>query len=140
MRKETEPLIAETYLERIKKIDAIIVNKMRDYKRWKDIAEGMGGFSVGERVQSSRNLQRGSNAIIEYISIEEEIEALKEERKAIIQTMEQLPIPEYSILFKIYVEGCTLKEVAYSFGNSYDWAKKKKRKALNMVQKFLDSP
>ena len=70
-------MTAEEYLKQIKMIDAIIINKKKEYRRWKDIADGYGGgFSVSERVQTTRNLQRGSDAIIEYISIEQEISSL----------------------------------------------------------------
>ena len=131
-------LNAEAYLSRIKKVDVLIQNKMRDYKRWVDIADGMGGASVGERVQSTRNLHKGADAIIEYIGIEEELERLKDERMEIIRTIEMLPIPEYSILCKLYIEDYTMKEVAYSFDRSYDWVKKKKRKALRMIQQILN--
>ena len=129
---------AVEYLERIKKLDVLIQGRLRDYKRWCDIADGMGGVSTVDRVQSSRNLHRGQDAIIEYISIEEDIERLKDERMQIIRTIERLPIPEYSILCKIYIEDFTMKEIAFSYERSYDWVKKKKRRALKMIQQILD--
>ena len=129
---------AVEYLERIKKLDVLIQGRLRDYKRWCDIAEGMGGVSTGDRVQSSRNLHRGQDAIIEYISIEEDFERLKDERMQIIRTIERLPIPEYSILCKIYVEDYTIKEIAHAYDRSYDWVKKKKRKAIAMIQEILN--
>ena len=129
---------AEKYLEQIKKIDAIISNKLKEYKRWVDVADGMGGFSVGDRVLSSRNLHKGSDAIAEYIDIESEINALKARKKAILDTIQQLPYTEYQILYKIYVEGYMLKELPSQFDRSYDWVRMKKRKALEMLQDILD--
>lgn len=129
---------AEKYLEQIKKIDAIISNKLKEYKRWVDVADGMGGFSVGDRVLSSRNLHKGSDAIAEYIDIESEINALKARKKAILDTIQQLPYTEYEILYKIYVEGYMLKELPSQFDRSYDWVRMKKRKALEMLQDILD--
>ena len=35
-------MTAEQYLGRIKKIDVLIENKVKDYKRWIETAEGMG--------------------------------------------------------------------------------------------------
>lgn len=131
-------MIAEKYLSRIEKIDAIISNKVKDYKRWVEIAEGLGDFSVSERVQSSKNLQKIPDAIGRYIDIDREIEALKRERLEIINTLEQLPNTEYELLYQVYVKGYTLKEVADYFDRSYDWVKKRKRKALLMVQDVLD--
>ena len=132
-------MTAEEYLKQIKMIDAIIINKRKDYNRWKEKADGYGGgFSVTERVHTTRNLQKGSDAIIEYISIEEEIKALEKKRKGIIETLQQLPCDEYKILYAIYVDGYRVKELPSSFKMSYDWVKKKKRKALDLVQQIID--
>lgn len=131
-------MTAEQYLEQIQKLDVIIINKLADYNRWVAIAGGLGGVSVGDRVQSSRNLQRGSDAIGRYIDIEREIDALKQKRLDIIKTVEQLPPIEYDLIYRLYVQGHSLKEIAYHFDKSYDWVKKRKRKALGMVQKLID--
>lgn len=129
---------AETYLDRIKKIDSMIKNKLRDYARWVEVADGLGGAALGERVQSSRNLHRGSDAIDTYIDIEREINALKKERQSIIATIEQLPSTEYDVIYKLYVEDYTMKELAYHAGKSYDWVKSKKKHGLELVQGLLD--
>lgn len=131
-------MTAEKYLEQIRKIDAIIINKLKDHKRWVEIAEGLGGFSVGERVQSSRNLHRGADAIGNYIDIESEIKALREQRQGMIDTIEKLPCDEYKVIYKIFVEGYMLKEIPSLFDKSYDWAKKTKRDALRNLQEILD--
>lgn len=130
---------AEVYLDRIKKIDSMIKNKLRDYARWVEQADGLGGAALGERVQSSRNLHRGADAIGNYIDIEREIAALKQERQTIIQTIEQLPAAEYDVIYKLYVEDYTLKEVAYHAGKSYRWVKLKKNHSLLLVQSLLDA-
>ena len=129
---------AEKYLQRIKQIDVIIGNKIEDHKKWVEIAEGLGGASAGERVQSSKNLQQIPNAIGRYIDIEREIDALKQERQAIISTIERLPTTEYDLVYKLYVKDFTLKELAYHFGKSYDWVKVKKRHALTLIQVIVD--
>lgn len=131
-------MTAEEYLEQIKKIDAMISNKKRDYERWTNVADGLGDFSVSERVKTSRNLHRGSDAIIEYISIEGEIKALEKKRNGIIATLQQLPCDEYKILYAIYVDGSMLKELPSLFHKSYAWVKWKKRNALDHVQQIID--
>lgn len=131
-------MTAEKYLEQIGKIDSVIINKLNDYRRWVEIAEGIGGFSVGERVQTSRNLHRGADAIGCYIDIESEIKALREKRQSIIDTIERLPCDEYKVIYKIFVEGYMLKEIPSLFDKSYDWAKKTKRDALKRIQDILD--
>lgn len=129
---------AETYLDRIKKIDSMIKNKLRDYARWVEVADGLGGAALGERVQSSRNLHRGSDAIDTYIDLEREINALKKDRQSIIDTIEKLPSAEYGVIYKLYVEDYTLKEVAYHFQKSYEWAKYKRKQGIELVQAVLD--
>lgn len=129
---------AEEYLDHIKKIDSMIKNKLRDHARWLEVADGLGGAALGERVQSSRNLHRGSDAIDTYIDLEREINALKQKRQHIINTIERLPNVEYEVIYKLYVETYTLKEVAYHFGKSYDWVKRHKHNALELLQNILD--
>lgn len=132
-------MTAEEYLEQIKKIDSMIRNKLRDYQRWAEVADGMGGAALGERVQSSRNLHRGSDAIGNYIDIEREINALKKERQTIIQTIERLPPDEYTVIYGLYVDCYSMKEIAYTEKKSYDWMKRKKRKGLALIQSHLDA-
>lgn len=129
---------AEQYISRIKMIDVIIGNKREEYNRCVKIAEGLGDFSVSERVQTSRNLHSGQNAIIKYIDIENEIKALEKERQAIIHTLERLSPEEYVVLYDFYVKDYSLKEISYNLKKSYEWAKQVKRKALKRVQLILD--
>ena len=142
-------MTAEEYLDRIKKIDAMIKNKQREHWRWEEVADGMGGASDGERVQASRNLHRSADAIGNYIDLEREIDALKQERQTIIRTIEQLPSIEYDVIHKLYIgvynrerdiyKVYTRKEVAYIYGKSLDWVKERKRKGLMLIQTMLDA-
>jgi DNA-directed RNA polymerase specialized sigma subunit len=138
IRQGGDNVTAEEYLEQIRKIDTIIINKLNDYHRWVEIAEGMGGVSVGDRVQTSKNLHQIPDAIGRYIDIEREIEELKRKRQAIIGTIERLPSIEYRLLYQIYVNEKMLKELPSMFGMSYDWVKKTKARALRNVQAILD--
>lgn len=126
-----------TYLDQIKKLDAIIANRYEDYSRWVEVADGLGGASVGEMVQTSRNLHRGADAIGNYIDIEREINALKAERQAIINTIERLPSAEYDLIYKLYVKDYTMKELAYHYGKSYEWVKQRKRNAFSLLQDLI---
>lgn len=129
---------ADVYLDQIKKIDLIIINKRDDYKRWVDIATGLGSFSDSERVKSSSNPQKIPNAIIKYVDIEREIDELKRKRAEIIKTIERLPSAEYMVIYSLYVEGYTLKEISYRYKKSYEWAKKKKQRGLMLIQRIID--
>ena len=129
---------AVEYLQRIEKIDALLENKKEDYERAFAVAGGMGGFSACDSVQSSKNFQKMPDAVCKYIEIEKEMDDLKRERKAIVETLEQLPAVDYDLLFKTFVQGYSLKEIAKHFDKSYDWAKKRKRTALDLLQSVLD--
>lgn len=130
---------AVQYLQRIKKIDALLANKKGDYERLFADAVGMGGFSASDPVQSSKNFQKMPDAVCKYIEIEQEMNELKRERKSIIETLETLPAVDYDLLFKTFVQGYSLKEIARHFDKSYDWAKKRKRTALDLLQSILDN-
>lgn len=128
---------AEEYLERVRKIDSFIRNKLRDYARWLQEADDFGGCSMGDRVKSSRNLHRGADAIGNYIDVEAEIKALKFERSAIIAKIEMLPRDEYVVLYGIYVDGLSFNEIAYNERKSYEWVKVHRRKGLDLIQKLI---
>lgn len=132
-------LNAEQFIKRINKIDALIFVKRKQYQRLVDVAEGMsGGFTVGDRVQSSPNLHKGADAVASYVVIEEEIEKLLGEKSRILAVLERLPEKEYRILYAYYVEEQSLKEIAFEHKMSYEWTKKKKHDALTRLQKILD--
>lgn len=129
---------AEAYLDRIKKIDSVLRNKLTELNETGEAAEDIGGCNIGERVQSSRNLHRSSDAIDRYIDIEREIASLKRERMEIIKTIERLPSSEYDVIYKLYVQDYSMKEIAFVSKKSYDWVKRKKRWSLAFIQSILD--
>jgi DNA-directed RNA polymerase specialized sigma24 family protein len=131
-------MTAEEYLDQIKKIDSMIKNRIGDYNRWVEIAEGLGGAAVGERVQASRNLHQIPNAIGRYVDIEREIERLKEERLSIIRTIEKLPSSEYEVIYKLYVQDYSIKEISYQMRKSYRWVRYRKEDGLKHLQAMLD--
>lgn len=131
-------MTAEQYLQQIKRYDYIIANKLKEYRRWVEVADGMGGFSAGERVKSSRNLHKGADAISNYIDVEREIDELKRKRQELINTLQLLSPIEYDILYKLYIEDHVMKELASEYHKSYAWVKEKKKKALVHLQEILD--
>jgi DNA-directed RNA polymerase specialized sigma24 family protein len=131
-------MTAEKYLEQLQKLDVIINNKRAERRRWASIADSMGGFSLGDRVQSSRNLHRGADAIAEYLDLDNEIKALVAKKRAIIDTLQRLPCNEYNVLYRIYADGYMLKELPSEFNKSYEWCKKKKSRGLRLLQNILD--
>ena len=131
-------MTAEQYLRQIEKLDTEIAIKQKEYARLLARAKSMGGLSIGERVQATRNLQRDADTICEYIDVEREINALKSKKRAILDTIKKLPSKEYRILYRVYAEGAMIKELPSEFKKSYSWVQMKKRRALEHLQIILD--
>lgn len=140
-RKVTD-MKAKTFLEQLAKLNKLIENKMIERQQWMSIATGSGQGTDSERVQSSGNPQKMADAVARYVDIEREIDAaidkFIEKRNHIISVIEQLPVTEYDILHKVYVQGIPLDEVAVAFGKSYSWVTSKHGRALKAVQDILD--
>lgn len=134
---------AKTFLEQLAKLNKLIENKMIERQQWMSIATGSGQGTDSERVQSSGNPQKMADAVARYVDIEREIDAaidkFIEKRNHIISVIEQLPVTEYDILHKVYVQGIPLDEAAVAFGKSYSWVTSKHGRALKAVQDILDA-
>ena len=109
---------------------------------WKAVATGTTVCSEGDRVQSSGSKQKMADAICRYMQMEDEINAaidrLVDTKQEIIETIESLPIDEYDLLHKIYVQKKELFEAATEMDRSYRWATSIHGRALAKVQKILD--
>lgn len=129
---------AEQYLKQIGKIDRLIENKRREQIRCDEMASSMGEFSTAERVQSTPNHHKMTDAIDRSVDLGIEIKVLKNQRAEIIKTLEELPENEYDILYAVYVDRLALKEVAGKLRKSYSWVSHNKSIALKGLQKILD--
>lgn len=147
----------KVFLNQLKKLDAMIENKMIEREQWKAIAEGVtaGGTSVivldkkgkqqlhnMEKVQSSGNPQKMADAIHKMIEIDDEIDLcidkLIDAKKDVLSVIEKLPAAEYDIIHKIYVQHLNLYEVAALSDRSYSSITTLHGRALKMVQNILD--
>lgn len=130
------------YLLQIQKLDRLIENKLAEIERWKDIATGTTMQSDGERVQSTGNKQKMADAVCRYIQIENEINEAIDRfvnlKQQIISLIELLPVDEYDLLHKIYVQNKELYEVAGEMDKSYSWVTSTHGRALVHVQKLLE--
>ena len=133
---------AKDYLLQIQKLDRLIENKLMEVAHWKAVATGTTVCSEGDRVQSSGSKQRMADAVCRYLNMEDEINAdidrLVDVKQDIIKTIEQLPVKEYDLLHKIYVQGMEMYEAAVEMDKSYRWATSVHGRALANVQKLLD--
>jgi DNA-directed RNA polymerase specialized sigma24 family protein len=133
---------AKDYLLQIQKLDRLIENKLMEVAHWKAVATGTTVCSEGDRVQSSGSKQKMADAVCRYLHMEDEINAdidrLVDIKQDIIKTIEQLPVKEYDLLHKIYVQGMEMYEAAVEMDKSYRWATSVHGRALANVQKMLD--
>ena len=154
---------AKEYLQQGEKINTMIMNKQEEIRQWKAIARGCTSHLDGERVQSSSDQQKMAAAVTIYSDIEnellEDIKALKETRRQITKTIEQLPSEEYDMLHKMYIgriienpemdagveddASCTiiymkLEDFAAEKRITYKWAASIHGRALQKVQKIID--
>lgn len=133
---------AKEYLQRVRKIDRLVENKIAEAMHWKTVAMGTSTNSEGERVQSSGSKQKMADAVARYVDIESEINAeidkLADIRREIVLTIEQLPVEEYDLLYQVYVNCKELQDVATDMDKSYSWATTIHGRALAHLQKILD--
>lgn len=133
---------AKDYLKEIARIEKLIENKQYDKQRWKDIALNITPGYDGERVQFHGDPQKMATAVINSVDLEREIEAdilrLYRKRQDIIAVLEQLPIQDYDLLYKIYVNKKTLNDMADERGCSYSNITTLHGTALKKVQRIID--
>lgn len=135
-------MTAKEYLLQVKKLDMMISNKLMEVEHWKSIATSTTTSGDGERVQASGSQQKMADAVARYMDIERDINAaideLVDRRQEIITTIERLPVIEYDILHKFYVQFRTLEDIAIEYGKSYRWITTMHGRALANVQKILN--
>ena len=147
---------AKDFLLQLKKLDKLIENKLIEKEQWKSIAMGVTSSSESvlvningkrelqnmEKVQSSGNPHKMEDAIIKYIEIEGEIDRcidiLIDTRKDVIETIEMLPVQEYDLLHKVYVQHITLADAADAYNTTYSNVTTVHGRALKMVQDILN--
>lgn len=132
---------AKEYLQQLQKLDALIENKLAEHKRWQEIAMSYGvSYTASERVKSSGSKQKMADAVCEYVDIDTDtLSRLRDQRKEIISTIEMLNVTEYRLLHLRYVQQLTPTEVAEAFGRTYNWYTTIHGRALQHVQKIIDS-
>ena len=120
----------------------MIENKLAEKDQWKTMSTGTTAKMGGERVQSSGSKEKMADAVVRYVDLEREInkdiDRLVDERRNVINVIEQLNTVEYDLLHKMYVQYYTLYEIASMYKKTYSWATTIHGRALKNVQKILD--
>lgn len=133
---------ARVYLLQIEKYNSIIQNKMDELARWKEMAVDISPHISEINVQKSGKSDKVGNSVAKYIDLEAEImETINKamfKRKEIIETLELLPVNEYDLLYKLYVQGMTIYEAVSEMDRSYSWGTTMHSRALKNLQKILN--
>lgn len=133
---------AVAFLDKVRKIDTIIKNKLIECEQWRALAMVVTANYEGERVQSSGNPQKMSDAIAKCVDMQKEIDALIEQlvqaKKEVLEVIEQLDPDEYDVLHMRYIQNMTNNDVAESKGYGASWGSTMHTRACASVQKILD--
>lgn len=138
MKKKSE---AQIFLERLEKLDVLIECKLIERRQWYELATSITANIGGEVVQSSGSQSKMADAIDKCMDMESEIasavDKLIAQKKDVTQTIEQVDNATwYKILHERYVQHIELKDIADSFGKSYDWVKSTHGRAIQCVQRI----
>lgn len=134
---------AQTFLERVEKVDTIVENKLIEQRQWRDLAMSITANMGGERVQSSGTKSKMAIAVERCVDMEDEIaeavDRLIEEKQKVVKTIEKLYSPtEYKILHLRYIQHIRLKDIAEMLNREYTWVTTTHGRALKSVQNILD--
>lgn len=137
-------LDAKQYLQQIARDDRLIQNKCVEVYQLRCLATNVTAQMGTEPVQSSSVSDKVGNIVAKIVDLEAEINRMidkfiddKQERIAIIEQVGDTL--QYNILHKFYVQGKSLKEIAAEEYYSEVHIAKQHIKALEKVQKIIDS-
>lgn len=136
-------MTAKEHLEQIRDIEINIRHLFVEKRRWFELATNITPGMNGERVQSSGSKQKMADAITSGLDddrkTDQQISELKAKRQEIINDIWSLKEPYKDILYRVYVEYQTLKEVAYERKESYSWITTAHGIALKKIADILES-
>lgn len=72
------------------------------------------------------------------VELQEDIKAYNEKYSKVRKCIEELPVAQYNLVFRVYVLGQTLREVANHADRSYSWATLTHSQAFKALQKMFD--
>lgn len=133
---------AKAFLERVWKYEIEISNKQAEIERLNDQSYSLSALSDGERVQTSGNPHKTTNAVDRKIDIEREIRKAEKERAAareeIIAVISQLSPMMYSVLYMRYLRFMQTEEISEEMGKCTSWGSATLWRARQKVQEILD--
>lgn len=134
---------AKSYLIKVTKEELLLKNK-REYllQLQEQLYSPKSSYSNLEKVQKSKENDLMGKAIsqIEEIreQINDEIIAALKYKQEVISNLEKLKRVEYDFLYKKYIMGMDMQEIANFYYRSYSWATTVHARAIKSLQKVLD--
>lgn len=133
---------AVAFLAKFYNCEKKVKNKIYERDFWHGISVSVSAYPDGERVQSSGNPQKMSDAVDTCVDMQREINTavaeLAAEMKDVLSVIQQLPTDEYDVLHKRYIQHMTNNDVAACFGKGASWASTIHVKGCKSVQRILD--
>lgn len=134
-------LTAKQYLDQLRVIDTKINQKMEELADLMTAATSTGAIDYSkDRVQTSpQNAQE--NRICKYVDLDAEINREIDEfvdiKHRVTKEIQELNVDYYiKILFKVYVQYKTVKDVANEIGLSYQYVRDLHKKALKAFEEL----
>ena len=137
-------MTAQKYLQQLEVIETRIQSIKFDILQLQELATSITPSYAGERVQSSGNPQKMSAAVDRWLDKEIELRtiliSLSAKRLEIAETIRNLKKPKESgVLHMFYIQKKSFKEIAASYNRSVSWATTVHGRALQSLQKELDT-
>lgn len=129
---------ARRYMERVGELKEIIDNKIEERTLLYLEAVSTVTSGNGERVQTSTGAGAMTGTVEKYVDIDRKIAGYTREIQEIICTIEMLEHDEYDVLFKKYVQGMTLRDVARKREKAYSTTAHTHSRALRHLQEILN--
>ena len=127
----------ETYLELIKKLNILIGNKVLEKQELFTLAtkttQNNDGMPHAPGV-SDKVGNLNTKLLMKECEIDHVIDVYIDLKHEIVEQIEKLPADEYEVLYKYYVIGEGLFEIADSRNQSVDWIKKLKWRGISHVK------
>ena len=129
------------WLKELKIIDTLIFEKRQEMlSMWNSVTYS--GVSYGERVQSTRNLNRHSDMICDIIDLEREIKdlenELKERQKLLLEKASTLENETQAKIIKLrYIDFKGWLDIAEELGKSKRWCLKLHKDAIEKLSYLL---
>ena len=136
---------AKEYLNQLKLLDVKIDQKLKQVGDLRQMAQATGALDYSkDRVQTSASGDSMSNAVIRYLSLEEEVDQQIDQfvylKNQIINQIQELKDVNYvQVLFKRYVEYKALEVIAVEMGYTYQYVRILHGHALQDFEKIINT-